>query len=161
MAKFEFELLEDSDEGAEADDEETDEDCEIEDILVGEMPEEEIGEGVSKAAKENLAVTKSFKGLKMNEGQQELFQELLDTRKEDEDFETFLNSPLVESIKKDLAELNEQVDKAIEEKEKEKKEKERKDLPAGSAGLVEEKKEEKEGAASTELPADSAGLVQR
>ena len=38
MAKFEFELLEDSDEGAEADDEETDEDCEIEDIrldLVG------------------------------------------------------------------------------------------------------------------------------
>ena len=31
MSKFEFELLEDSDEGAEADDEETDEDCEIED----------------------------------------------------------------------------------------------------------------------------------
>ena len=160
MSKFEFELLEDSDEGADADDEETDEDCEIEDILVGEMPEDEIGEGVSKVAKENLAVTKSFKGLKMNEGQQELFQELLDTRKEDEDFETFLNSPLVESIKKDLAELNEQVDKAIEEK-KEKKEKEGKDLPAGSAGLVEEKKEEKEGAASTELPADSAGLIQR
>ena len=26
------------------------------------------GEGVSKVAKENLAVTKSFKGLKMNEG---------------------------------------------------------------------------------------------
>eukprot|EP00434_Breviolum_minutum_P003520 symbB.v1.2.003095.t1/scaffold174.1/size397799/15 len=97
MSKFEVELLEDSDEGAEADDEETDEDCEIEDILVGEMPEDEIGEGVSKVAKENLAVTKSFKGLKMNEGQQELFQELLDTRKEDEDFETFLNSPLVES----------------------------------------------------------------
>ena len=161
MSKFEFELLEDSDEGADADDEETDEDCEIEDILVGEMPEDEIGEGVSKVAKENLAVTKSFKGLKMSEGQQELFQELLDTRKEDEDFETFLNSPLVESIKKDLAELNEQVDKAIEEKEKEKKEKEEKDLPAGSAGLVEEKKEEKEGAASTELPAGSAGLIQR
>ena len=156
-----LELLEDSDEGADADDEETDEDCEIEDILVGEMPEDEIGEGVSKVAKENLAVTKSFKGLKMNEGQQELFQELLDTRKDDEDFETFLNSPLVESIKQDLAELNEQVDKAIEEKKKEKKEKERKDLPAGSAGLVEEKKEEKEGAASTELPAGSAGLIQR
>ena len=73
-------------EGAEADDEETDEDCEIEDIPVREMPEEEIGEGVSKAAKENLALTRTFKGLKMNEGQQELFNELVDTREEGEDF---------------------------------------------------------------------------
>ena len=67
----------------------------------------------------------------------------------------------MESIKKDLAELNEQVDKAIEQKEKEKKEKERKALPADSAGLVEEEEEEAEGAASTELPAGSAGLVER
>ena len=44
----------------------------------------------------------------------------------------------MESIKKDLSELNDQVDRAIEEKE-----------------------EEKEGAAPTELPAGSAGLVQR
>ena len=85
------------------------------------MPEEEIGEGVSKAAKENLALTKKFKGLKMSEGQQQVFKELVDTREEGEDFETFLDSPLVESIKKDLSEseLNEQVDRAIEEKEEE------------------------------------------
>lgn len=59
----------------------------------------------SKAAKENRALTEKLKGLKMSEGQQELFRELVDTRKEDEDFETFLNSPLVESIKKDFDRL--------------------------------------------------------
>jgi len=159
--KFEMELQDESDGGAEADDEDTsEEDCEMEEMLLAELPEEEIGEGGAKAAKENRALVQKFKGLKMNEGQQELFMELLDSRKEDEDFETFLNSPLVESIKKDLAELNEQVDKAIEEKKKEKEEKEKKDPPAVSAGEV-EVKEEKEGATSMDLPAGSAGLVQR
>lgn len=117
------------------------------------MPEEEIGEGVSlsKAAKENRALTEKLRGLKMSGGQQELFMELVDTRKEEEDFETFLDSPLVESIEKDLTDSNEQIDTPIEQKKKEKEEKEEKDLPAESAGVVETEEEEKEGAASTEL----------
>ena len=54
MSKFEFELLEDSDEGAHADDEETDEDCEIENILVGEMPEDEIRRRCEQSGKGKL-----------------------------------------------------------------------------------------------------------
>ena len=44
-------LLDEIDAGAEADDEDAEDDCELEEILVGEMPAEEIGEGESKAAK--------------------------------------------------------------------------------------------------------------
>ena len=74
----------------------------------------------------------------------------------------FLNSPMVESIRKELKELDEEVDKAIEQKKKEKEERKEKDLPAESAGIVEVKEEGKEsGAGSKEQPADSAGLILR
>ena len=102
IMKFLMELQDKSDEGAEADDEDAGDDCELDETLLGEMPEEEIGEGVSKAAKENRALTEKFKGLKMSERKQELFMELVDIHKEEEDFETFLDSPLVESISRKI-----------------------------------------------------------
>ena len=41
-------------------------------------------------------------GLKTSEDQQKLVRELVNTRGDDEDFETFLSSPFVGSIRKEL-----------------------------------------------------------
>ena len=155
--------LEEIDAGAEADDEEAEDECELEEILVGEMPAEELGEDVGKVAKENRALLKKFSGLKISEGQRELLGELIDSRGPDEELDDVLNSIMMESIRKELKELDEEVDKAIEQKKKEKEEKEKKDPPAESAGVVEMKEEGKEGsgAGSKEQPADSAGLIRR
>ena len=156
--------LEEIDAGAEADDEDVEDDCELEEILINEMPAEELGEDVSRVAKENRALVKKFSGLKMNKGQRELLGELIDSRGPEEELDDVLNSTMMESIRKELKELDEEVDKAIEQKKKEKKEKEKKDLPAESAGMVEAKEEvdyERSGSESKEQPADSAGLIRR
>ena len=155
--------LEEIDAGAEADDEDAEDDCELEEILIGEMPAEELGEDVGKVAKENRALLKKFSGLKISKGQRELLGELIDSRGPDEELDDVLNSTMMESIRKELKELDEEVDKAIEQKKKEKEEKEKKGPPAESAGVVEMKEEGKEesGVESKEQPADSAGLIRR
>ena len=155
--------LEEIDAGAEADDEDAEDDCELEEILIGEMPAEELGKDVGRVAKENRALLKKFSGLKISKGQRELLGELIDGREPDEELDDVLNSTMMESIRKELKELDEEVDKAIEQKKKEKEEKEKKGPPAESAGVVEMKEEGKEesGVESKEQPADSAGLIRR
>ena len=58
--------LEEIDAGAEADDEDAEDDCELEEILISEMPAEELGEDVGRVAKENRALLKKFSGLRIN-----------------------------------------------------------------------------------------------
>ena len=63
------------------------------------MPAEELGEDVSRVAKENRTLLKKFSGLKMNKGQRELLGELIDSRGPEEEIDDVLNSAMMESIR--------------------------------------------------------------
>ena len=135
--------LEEIDAGAEADDEDAEDDCELEEILIGEMPAEELGKDVGRVAKENRALLKKFSGLKISNGQRELLGELIDSRGPDEDLDDVLSSAMMESIRKELKELDEEVDKAIEQKKKKRKRKRRKACQLDRLVWSKRKKKEK------------------